>query len=267
MPFFFELDRNTGGHYLQTLEKFILFLCIGFSVERFNIWNEGTAVHVGDQRRWDFETVLALPILQDSANGAFGGTQSRVQAVHVLLLAVRHLFDTASDFKAAGLVVSAVAAGDEFLEFALVWKPGFQVVFLCGCVVKSARDDGYDAVRETQALEEVFRMADHFVEHFPRLFWISQDKLFDLFKLVDAENTPGILAMSTGFLAETGRVTGISLKNHQVSTIHPSTALVVNTYLIGSCSEGFSNHSLAWKAEIGCSEVAIRYLSSPSPET
>ena len=31
---------------------------------------------------------------------------------------------------------------------------------------------------------------------------------------------------------------------------------------MGSCFSGFSNHSSEWNAEIGCSDVAIRYFSS-----
>ena len=38
-------------------------------------------------------------------------------------------------------------------------------------------------------------------------------------------------------------------------------------YLSGSCVSGDSNHSPEWYAEIGCSEVAIRYFSSSSAMT
>lgn len=33
--------------------------------------------------------------------------------------------------------------------------------------------------------------------------------LFHLFKLVDSEDSPGVLAVRTGFLSETSRVTGV----------------------------------------------------------
>jgi hypothetical protein len=35
---------------------------------------------------------------------------------------------------------------------------------------------------------------------------------------------------------------------------------------MGSCSAGLSNHSSECKAEIGCSDVAMRYFSLSSPE-
>src|SRR6266550_4923660 len=38
-------------------------------------------------------------------------------------------------------------------------------------------------------------------------------------------------------------------------------------YLIGSCVSGLSNHSSECSAEIGCSDVAIRYFSSSDAMT
>ena len=52
--------------------------------------------------------------------------------------------------------------------------------------------------------------ADHLVKHLPGLLWAGDDKLLDLFKLVDTEDAPGILAVRAGLLAEAGRETAVA---------------------------------------------------------
>lgn len=88
--------------------------------------------------------------------------------------------------------------------------------------------------------------------------------LLDLLELMDSEDTPSIPSVRTGFLSETRRVTSVPVIL-MVSFGEFTTSITTVTHLIGN-SLG-SIRSSACMAEMGCSEVAIRYLSSSSPPT
>ena len=74
----------------------------------------------------------------------------------VCFLGVELFLWTVADTEGAGLIVGAVAAGDEFFVFALEGEPSFKIVFFCGGVVESAGDDGDDLIGETEGLVEFF---------------------------------------------------------------------------------------------------------------
>lgn len=74
--------------------------------------------------------------------------------------------------------------------------------------------------------------------------------LFDLFKLVHAEDTPRISSMRAGLLTETCRVAGIPVP------IDKGHILTGKTYFKGR--DLGSRFSPECSAEMGCSEVAIR---------
>jgi len=170
---------------------------------------EVTSIHVGDQGLGNTDTLGRLVVLKNAGQGTGSGSQSRVQAVDILLLTVTHLLDSATDLQVARLVVSAVGARDQLLVSTLEGEPGLQIILLGGSVVQSSRDDRDNTVRKTQGLVEVLRVLNHVVKHLPRLLRLSQAELLNLLKLVHTENTPGVATSSTGLLTETGRVTSI----------------------------------------------------------
>jgi hypothetical protein len=100
-------------------------------------------------------------------------------------------------------------ARDELLEFTLVGEPSLEIELLGGGVVESARDDGDDAVWDAEGLVESLGVGDHVLEHLPRLLGLGNAELLDLGELVDTEDTPDILAVSTGLLAEAGGITSV----------------------------------------------------------
>lgn len=79
---------------------------------------------------------------------------------------------------------------------------------------------------------------------------------------MDAENAPHVAAVATGLLAEVGGVTGVP-REERVRLTVAALEQDEGAYILGSWSPEI--HSFMWKAEMGCSEVAMRYFSSPSP--
>jgi len=80
--------------------------------------------------------------------------------------------------------------------------------------------------------------------------------LLNLLELMDSEDTPCIFSVRTSLLSETRRVSS-EPKISRVSS-HEQKAYFMGNLLV-------SMFSSANMAEIGCSEVAIKYLSSASP--
>lgn len=98
-------------------------------------------------RRKGIAYILSLVVLQDAAQCSLSGTESSIQRVNVCLLRVGFL-STVTNLQFSGLVVCAVGAGNELLVFALEGEPGFEVVFLRGCVVQGTGHDRDYLVRE-----------------------------------------------------------------------------------------------------------------------
>ena len=94
---------------------------------------EVTSIHVGDQGLGNTDTLGRLVVLKNAGQGTGSGSQSRVQAVDILLLTVTHLLDSATDLQVARLVVSAVGARDQLLVSTLEGEPGLQIILLGQC--------------------------------------------------------------------------------------------------------------------------------------
>ena len=58
-------------------------------------------------------------------------------------------------------------------------------------------------------LIKFFRNTHHFFMHFPRFVSISDDELFNLFELMDTEDSPSFFSVGSSFLSETSRVTSV----------------------------------------------------------
>jgi hypothetical protein len=68
--------------------------------------------------------IFFLVVLQNTAQGALGSTQGRVQGVDVGLLQIGSLLDTVSDLQGTRLVVKAVGARHKLLVLFLEGEPG-----------------------------------------------------------------------------------------------------------------------------------------------
>ena len=169
----------------------------------------GSTREVLAQRLGNLDTLGGLEVLKDGADGAGGGGEGGVEAVDVGLLDVGLLLDAEADLEIAGLVVGAVGARDELLELALVGEPSLEIELLGSGVVERTGDDGDDAVRDAEGLVEGLGVGDHVVEHLPGLLGLGDAELLNLGELVDTEDAPDILAVSTGLLAEAGGITSV----------------------------------------------------------
>lgn len=124
--------------------------------------------------------IFSLVVLQDTAEGALGGTQGRVQSVHVGLLQIGCLLDTVADLQGARLVVKAVGAGHKLLVLLLEWEPGLQIVLFRGSIVQGTGNDSHNVVRELQGLVELLGSGHHVLECLPRVLRLGQDELLNL---------------------------------------------------------------------------------------
>ena len=88
-------------------------------------------------------------------------------------------------------------------------EPSLEIVLLGGSEVEGAGNDSNDPVWNVEGLVEFLRGGHHRVEHLPGLFRFGYTELFDLFKLMDAEDTPHISASGSCFFTETGGVSGV----------------------------------------------------------
>jgi hypothetical protein len=70
------------------------------------------------------------------------------------------------------------------------------------------------------------------MELIPALFRITNYELFDLLKLMDSKNTPGIFSMSTGFFSKACRETSESLR--EVSILKRLIVIVPRDWLFRS---------------------------------
>lgn len=96
---------------------------------------------------------------------------------------------------------------------------------------------------------ELFSGVDHLGVLVPRLVGSSDAELLHLLELVDAEDTPSILAMGASLLAEAGRVAGIPLG--KVGIGHPLTAVV-------AIVEWYSRKMCKQEYRVFSKELAIR---------
>ena len=162
-------------------------------------------------------------------------------------------------------VIGTVAARDQLLVLSLHGEPCLEVVLDRSGIVQSSRNDLRDSVGETERLVERLGVFEHVLEHGRGVFRLGDAELLNLLELMHSEDTPSIPSVGTGFLSETGRVSGVPAIDGDWSGSKSYICLPAVAHLMGS-SLG-SIRSSACMAEIGCSEVAMRYLSSSPPPT
>ncbi len=129
--------------------------------------------------------IFFLVVLQNTAQGALGSTQGRVQGVHVGLLQIGRLLDTISDLQGTRLVVKAVGARNKLLVLFLEGEPGLQIVFLGSSVVQCAGNDGHDVVWKLQGLVELLGSGHHVFKRLPRILGLGEDELLNLYRVSD----------------------------------------------------------------------------------
>jgi len=86
-------------------------------------------------------------------------------------------------------------------------EPRLEVILLRRCEVQCARDNRHYTVWDPEALIEILRGGNHRIEHLPRLFRLGDAELFNLLKLMHAEDAPHIAPGRARLLAETCRIT------------------------------------------------------------
>lgn len=59
-------------------------------------------------------------------------------------------------------------------------KPGFKIELFGSRIIQRTGNDGNDLVWKPQGLVELLGNTNHFLESFPGLFRVGQDKLFNL---------------------------------------------------------------------------------------
>lgn len=170
----------------------------------------GLARNEPSQNLGDSQTIVGLVVLQNAAQGSLGGAKSGVEAVDVLLLSLVLLLDAASDLKVSGLVIGTVGARNKLLVLLLEGEPSLEIILLGGGVVQLAGDNGHNSVGKTQRLVELLGGINHSVKLLPRLFGVGDAELLNLLKLVDSEDSPGVLAVRASLTSETGGVASVS---------------------------------------------------------
>lgn len=134
-------------------------------------------------------------------------------------------------------VVRAVRARDQLLIRALEREPCLQIILLTRCQVQRSRYDGHDAVRDLQALIELFRSANHRVERVPALLRLGDAELLDLLELVHTEDAPHISSGGSCLFAETGGVAGVFDGELRLGRIEPFVGVVCGYGLFGGGDE------------------------------
>jgi hypothetical protein len=81
-------------------------------------------------------------------------------------------------------------------------------------------------------LIESFRGLNDILEFFPRLLRLAVNELFNLFELMDAENTPDISTVRACFLSEASRDTSVMLR--ELSRLNPFLHVHSRNRLFGS---------------------------------
>lgn len=142
----------------------------------------------------------------------------------VFLGLVFGVLDSISHLKAARLVVRTVGAGYQFSVGIISWEPGLKIVLLGSSIIQLTCTDEDDSIRETKRLHEGFRYFDHSPMLGNGLFRFTDHKLLNLLKLMDPEDTPCVLTMSTSLLSEARRISSEQLRH--VLLLKPLTSVV-----------------------------------------
>lgn len=151
-----------------------------------------------------------------------------------ILLTLLPLLKTLN-IKASTLKVQTVRTTDQFSISPIPREPSFKIVLHRSRVIQSPTHDINHSIRKVQSLIKLLRSRDHMFHLIPTLLRLANHKLLNFLKLVDSENPPSVLPMSTRFLSETS---GKSSEFHR--QLLGSEGLVVEVCrdrLFGSCDE------------------------------
>jgi hypothetical protein len=213
--------------------------------------NKGKKVlpsHVGAQDFGNDNSLGSLVGLQQTANTSTGSTESGVQNMtvsspsrQVLLYAS---LATASDADSTCLIIRTIAATDQFTVGSLPGEPSFQIILFDGRIVEFATDQTDDTVSESQGFVEFLSSFQHFLLFRLGFFEIvlGQTELFNLFKLMDSEDSANILSRRTSLFTEAGRNTGVS--NRQGALLDPFVLVVGTNGLFGGGNQILSGTSI-----------------------
>ncbi len=85
------------------------------------------------------------------------------------------------------------------------------------------------------SLHELFRVANHLVEQFPRLLWIGQDKLLNFVELVHSENAPHVPAAGPGLFPVACAVAAVL--QGEILGLNPLVGMEGADRLLAGCNE------------------------------
>src|SRR3989344_3210415 len=145
-----------------------------------------------------------LIVFDDGGQKAWSGGDGIVDGVNIFQLAG---FAAVTDIETPGLEIVEIRVGVGLAVFALTGEPGLDVVFAPLARAHVAGAHQQDVIWQFEGLEQFFGVSENGVVHFAGHFFIGDgvDDLLDLVKLMEAENTFGVLAVGADFATETGR--------------------------------------------------------------
>lgn len=112
-------------------------------------------------------------------------------------------FVSASYFKVSSLEIRAVRARNKLSIGIVSWEPCFKIILFGSCIIKSSGNNINNLVGQLERSHKLFRSGNHFFMQCPRVFWLGQNKLLNLFELMNSENSPGVFTMGSCLLSET----------------------------------------------------------------
>mmetsp|Transcript_23279 Transcript_23279/g.54888 ORF Transcript_23279/g.54888 Transcript_23279/m.54888 type:complete len:256 (-) Transcript_23279:690-1457(-) len=208
-----------------------------------NKWEEIFASHVRAKNFGNDNTVLRLVGFQQTANTSSGSAESGVQHVHVgttsIQVTLGGLLASASRSNTTGLVIRTVRAAHQLTIGLLTGKPRLEIVLFDGCVVQFVTDQANDTVGESEGIVEFLRSFEHaLVFGLGNLeIVIYQAKLFNLFELMNTENTSNVLTRRPGFLSEARGDTSVSQRKSRL--FDPFVLMIGTQWLFGGSNEVF----------------------------
>ncbi len=110
-----------------------------------------------------------------------------------------------ADHQAPGLEISQIGVGSQFTIPAISREPAFKVIFFIARCTHVAHTDVDDTVGDPEALEEIFDVLLAVLMPMFGFFRQAKDDLFDFMELMNAEDTPCLLPVTSRFRSETGR--------------------------------------------------------------
>mmetsp|Transcript_31272 Transcript_31272/g.37217 ORF Transcript_31272/g.37217 Transcript_31272/m.37217 type:complete len:279 (-) Transcript_31272:540-1376(-) len=193
-------------------------------------------------------------ILQNSTDPPPRRTQRRIQHMHItrprikpiLIFPLRpsSLLHTTTSLHTPRLIICTIGARYQFPIRILTREPSLQIILLHRRIVQLTTHNTNDTVRNTKALIKLLRALNHTL-----LFRLTlrkvihgDAKLFNLFKLVHAENTTNVPPGRTGLLPKTGGNTPVPYGQRLL--LDPIIHVIRTNRLFGGSNEVFLTFTL-----------------------